>query len=531
MEESEIIELINKNEQCNDFNSEIDPFSSEKGDSNSEINENFSEYSDNVNNKYSENDSKTSDNFSENGGNDNVNSGEESYDSDNFTDSSDHFSGNEDDLSQEVSTCKQVKVFVPMVSLNEILVKVSVPFNISELLEKLKEEENEEQTTIFDSNDKFNGRIYCNNRIVTDETELIEDESAKIILIHNLMRKEYENTEFKVEAETRTRSKPTLMSKFKNLWTIKEKAKISIEIKLNSGTLIFIEQVLNYLRRDEMIQEGLFRLSGTFTRIKSLQDRLNSGDSFNADLNLTASDCHNVTSLLKQFLRNLPEPLLTFELYESWQALGDWTGQTEIAVKIANFLVNQLPKLNKKILEDLMKFLNERLKDSEITRMNACNFGTVIGPNLLWHPQEDRQMRDSTTLGLSLQSSTLASQICTLFLQNYNEIFDINTLHSNPVMAYGKVVYDYSIDDECGVESESCESSNSLKSTVSDEISSGESSSDGSLRAGQIIFINCIDDSIDGWWLAYFSNRLSKFPSNYVQVLAQRSDEELIKLL
>lgn len=494
MNDSEIIELNNKDEEFNGFDYEIDPFASEKGDSNSEISENFSEFYDN--------------------------------------------------------NVDQFKVHVPMVSSNEITVEICVPFTISELLNKLKEE----QATIFDSNEEFNGRIYCNNkRILKNESELIENESAKIVLIHNLVSEKSEP----VQIVPKTKSKPNFMSKFKNLWTIKEKEKISIDfelenLNLNTETGIpeLIEEILNFLRREEMVQEGLFRLSGTFTRIKLFQDRLNSGEKF-CDLNLTASDCHNVTSLLKQFLRNLPEPLLTFELYEAWQALGGWTSQPEIAIKIANFLINQLPKLNKKILEELMNFLNERLKDSETTRMNACNFGTVVGPNLLWHSQEDRQMRDSTTLGLSLQSSTLASQICTLFLQNYEEIFGETPLYNDPVMAYGKVLYDYG--SECGccqceAEAEGeCESGAegegedgdssigsgdfSINAISSNSVDTTATTFSESLQTGQIIFITRIEDSFDGWWLAYISRHLSKFPSNYVQVIAQRSDEELIKLL
>lgn len=516
--ESEIIEL-NK-EIIVDYNSEIDPFASEQEDSDCET----------------ENDCAVSE--------------------------------IENDVSETYSSDQlNCRVIVPMMSSTSISIEIPVPITISELFEKLKEDHSE----VFDENGNFIGRAYHNNALL-EKTSQIMESPFSIILIHDLITKTDEIEEQTEEIVDKTRSKATFMSKFRNFRNLlsgREKEKVTNVPVVFEGLKVqseFIDDVLTYLRKEEMIQEGLFRLSGTFTRIKSLQDRLIGGETFK-NLDLSAADCHNVTGLLKQYFRNLPEPLLTFALYEAWEALGDWTGRPEIAVKIANFLVNRLPQANAKILKDFMKFLYERLSDSEITRMNACNYGTVIGPNLLWHPQEDRQMRDSTTLGLSLQSSTLASQICTLFLQHYAEIFENEIdLNDAPVMAYGRVLYDWCESEDrvnsesedcvncesCGCESESCvdcesaecesescvncesvecesESCKKFETSTHDEFDDSDSFS---LQAGQVIFITGIDDSFAGWWLAYLcAGPPSKFPSNYVQVVAQRSDDTLIKLL
>ena len=543
--ESEIIELINKTEELNESENEIDPFASEKEEefSESEFADSY-ESIDSAGDKCDEGeDSVASCDISDT--EEGMSDAQESisdctgYNSDTTSDTS----GITDTGTSTANNCDGIpsnrthfKICVPMISSSEILVEIRVPFTISELFEKLKEENG----AIFDSNGKFIGRIYCNKQLInTTESHVIDNISTDLVLIHNLVS---ENDDQIVEDEIvkkKQSSKTTLMSKFKNLWVTKEKVSVTavglenMKISAKTGIPEFIEDVLTYLKRPEMVQEGLFRLSGTFTRIKNLQDRLNGGESFN-NLNLTSTDCHNVTSLLKQFLRNLPEPLLTFGLYETWQSLGDWTDKPEIAIKISNFLINQLPELNKKILMNLMKFLNERLKDSEVTRMNSCNYGTVIGPNLLWNPQEDRQMRNSTTLGLSLQSSTLASQICTLFLQNYDEIFTEVHGCDDPVMAYGKVVYDYAdcegegCDSDCGCAGGSADTCNTPSPSPSRSPSSTQSPSPTTLTAGQIIFISKIDDSFDGWWLGYISHQLAKFPSNYVQIISQRSDDELI---
>lgn len=459
-----------------------------------------------------------------------------------------------------------VTVLVPMVR-NEPLI-LPLPSTICHLLEILRQD----LPAAFDSKDEFVGRIYCAGELAEEPCGLVE-EGAVVVLINDLLREagsaditdSADSEESADSAETEGPSEPnelsdasvtressessipsvpsvpnrpaksagrpthpkSLMTRFKNLWTSDKPAKTAIEpakpattvrlefLNKNADSSLphFIEDVLEYLEADTQIQEGLFRLSGTFSRIQTLQDRLNSDERLKA-MSLPPSDCHNVASLLKQFLRNLPEPLLTFDLYDAWQSLGGWTESRKVSSQISRFLVNKLPAPNKSVLSGLMSFLHGRLKDSEITRMTACNFGTVIGPNLLWHRGEDRQSRSSATLGLSLQSTTLASQICTHFLLNYEEIFmNLKNDGDLGVLAYGRALYDYP------------------------EIL---------LREDQIVFITGIEDRHDGWWRGYIkaadeaedsSAKHSqkdeafeqKFPSNYVHVEAQESDTQIIE--
>lgn len=449
----------------------------------------------------------------------------------------------------------KVKLFIPMVSADLIELNLRRPsFTIKNVFEALMAAE---ETAVFDSNGDFIGNVYLNGEKI--EGEGFEEEfdlDCEIVMIHNLIKP----TEAEAEAEeedcdeqllplTKSGSK-SLMSKFKNLWT----GKPSVNNETDSSTSItatthqagkpkqpsavfgrpikdlkrcdsvsllpeFVSDVLNYLREPTQIQEGLFRLSGNFTKIQEIQEKLdncnnnsNSNSSGIKSIKLGPADCHNVTSLFKLFLRSLPEPLMTFALYDGWRALGGWTEYPRVAAKIGKFLVKRLPEPNQTVLRELVAFLHLRLSDSEVTRMNACNYGTVIGPNLLWHPQEDRNTRDSTTMGLSLQSSTLASQICTLFLQNYKEIFEDKEEEdkdSTVIFAYAKVLYDYDPEAEAEEDAQS-------------------------LRENQIVFVTGIEDSFDGWWRGFTlpsktnDNLVSKFPSNYVQVLQQCPDQELL---
>lgn len=66
--------------------------------------------------------------------------------------------------------------------------------------------------------------------------------------------------------------------------------------------------------------EGIFRRSGNYTRINDLKNIINIGE----EVVLSNEDTYVVAGLLKKFLRELSEPLLTFELYEEiTQFLGE----------------------------------------------------------------------------------------------------------------------------------------------------------------------------------------------------------------
>jgi len=62
-----------------------------------------------------------------------------------------------------------------------------------------------------------------------------------------------------------------------------------------------------------MDYEGIYRKSGGTNQMRQIQDEFERGDDvqFSPDL-----DICSVTSVLKQYLRNLPNPLITFEVYD-----------------------------------------------------------------------------------------------------------------------------------------------------------------------------------------------------------------------
>lgn len=62
-------------------------------------------------------------------------------------------------------------------------------------------------------------------------------------------------------------------------------------------------------------EEGLFRINGSASKVKKLKSALNANIIDYAEY---VRDPHSVAGCLKSYLRELPEPLLTFQMYPAW---------------------------------------------------------------------------------------------------------------------------------------------------------------------------------------------------------------------
>ncbi|KFV61792.1 Rho GTPase-activating protein 44, partial [Dryobates pubescens] len=106
------------------------------------------------------------------------------------------------------------------------------------------------------------------------------------------------------------------------------------------------------------------------------------------------------TGALKSYLRELPEPLMTFELYEEWIQASNIPEQEKRLQALWN-ACEKLPKANYNNIRYLIKFLAKLTEYQDMNKMTPSNVAIVLGPNLLW-PQADGNMTEMMTT-VSLQ--------------------------------------------------------------------------------------------------------------------------------
>lgn len=101
-------------------------------------------------------------------------------------------------------------------------------------------------------------------------------------------------------------------------------------------------------------------------------------------------DVHVVASVLKNYLRSLPEPMLTFKYYQEIMDVSQIMNEPQRKTAILNIL-NKLPEGNYNNFRYLMKFLTLLSEKNQRNKMSTSNIAIVMSPNLLWSQNENEQ--------------------------------------------------------------------------------------------------------------------------------------------
>ncbi|XP_063508616.1 rho GTPase-activating protein 11A isoform X2 [Pongo pygmaeus] len=150
--------------------------------------------------------------------------------------------------------------------------------------------------------------------------------------------------------------------------------------------------------------EGLFRKSGSVIRLKALKNKLDHGEGC-----LSSAPPCDIAGLLKQFFRELPEPILPADLHEALlkaQQLG-----TEEKNKATLLLSCLLADHTVHVLRYFFNFLrNVSLRSSE-NKMDSSNLAVIFAPNLLQTSEGHEKMSSNTEKKLRLQAAVVQTLI------------------------------------------------------------------------------------------------------------------------
>lgn len=168
-------------------------------------------------------------------------------------------------------------------------------------------------------------------------------------------------------------------------------------------------------------EEGLFRLAAGASVLKRLKQTMASDP---RSLQEFCSDPHAVAGALKSYLRELPEPLMTFDLYDDWMRAASLK-EPGARLEALQEVCSRLPPENFSNLRYLMKFLARLAEDQEVNKMTPSNIAIVLGPNLLWPPEKEG---DQAQLDAASVSSIQVVGVVEALIQNADTLFpgDIN---------------------------------------------------------------------------------------------------------
>ncbi|XP_032430252.1 rho GTPase-activating protein 44-like isoform X3 [Xiphophorus hellerii] len=159
-----------------------------------------------------------------------------------------------------------------------------------------------------------------------------------------------------------------------------------------------IEACVTMLLECGMQEEGLFRIAPSASKLKKLKASLDCGV---LDVQEFSTDPHAIAGALKSYLRELPEPLMTFELYIDWIQASNIQDQ-EKRLQALLGACEKLPCANNNNFKYLIKFLSKLTEYQDVNKMTPGNIAIVLGPNLLWTHDEGNITEMMTTVSLQI---------------------------------------------------------------------------------------------------------------------------------
>ncbi|XP_033985306.1 protein FAM13A isoform X4 [Trematomus bernacchii] len=179
---------------------------------------------------------------------------------------------------------------------------------------------------------------------------------------------------------------------------------------VEDGVPLVMRRMVKHLSTHALNQEGLFRVNGNVRAVETLKQRLESGE--DVDL-LSEADSCTVASLLKRFLRDLPQGLVDSTvqqaLIQHHQESGD-----DVSWSDMRDLLQQLPDVHYSLLRYLCHFLTIVESKHEENRMTAHNLATVFGPSVFQVAPGFEAMKDQN----------ICNKIMVKLIQNYSDLFE-----------------------------------------------------------------------------------------------------------
>uniref|UniRef100_A0A8C5NP70 Family with sequence similarity 13 member A n=1 Tax=Junco hyemalis TaxID=40217 RepID=A0A8C5NP70_JUNHY len=182
-----------------------------------------------------------------------------------------------------------------------------------------------------------------------------------------------------------------------------------------NGIPIVVWNIVEYLTQHGMTQEGLFRVNGSMKMVEQLRLQYERGEEVEL---VKDGDVYSAASLLKLFLRELPDGIITSALHPRFIQLYQDSRNDMQKESYLKELLKELPDAHYSLLKYLCQFLIKVAEHHVENRMNLGNLATVFGPNC-FHVRSGFE---------GMKELEICNKIMTKMLENYNTLFELEGL-------------------------------------------------------------------------------------------------------
>ncbi|XP_040298075.1 stAR-related lipid transfer protein 8 isoform X5 [Bufo bufo] len=138
-----------------------------------------------------------------------------------------------------------------------------------------------------------------------------------------------------------------------------------------------IQQAMRYIRSQCLDQVGIFRKSGVKSRIQVLR-QINESSPDN--VNYVGQSAYDVADLLKQYFRDLPEPIFTSKLTETFLQIYQHVPKDQ-RLRAVQAAILLMPDENREVLQTLLYFLSD-ISSAQENQMTPGNLAVCLAPSV-----------------------------------------------------------------------------------------------------------------------------------------------------
>ncbi|KAM9718389.1 rho GTPase-activating protein 36 isoform 1-T1 [Menidia menidia] len=189
-----------------------------------------------------------------------------------------------------------------------------------------------------------------------------------------------------------------------------------------------VERCCSHIENHGLQTVGIFRVGSSKKRVRQLREDFDMGVDVQLD---EEHSVHDVAALLKEFLRDMPDPLLPRELYPAFLHANFLRGADQL--QYLQHLLYLLPACNCDTLLRLLTLLHTvqsyaqdsiGTNDEEIpgNKMTAANLAVIFGPNLL----QREPGGDVSPHAMGIEDSTAIISATLVLVQNYRRLFTVS---------------------------------------------------------------------------------------------------------
>ncbi|KAJ2831750.1 Rho-type gtpase-activating protein, partial [Coemansia sp. 'formosensis'] len=190
-----------------------------------------------------------------------------------------------------------------------------------------------------------------------------------------------------------------------------------------------VRAAIGFIEAEGLTMEGVYRRSGSTMDIRAVQVEItrvatatNNRFTDEPAIAPAETDVTSVTSVLKQYFRDLPNPLMTSETYHLWVQASN-IASSEERVKVYRTISDSMPQPHSETLRYLMTHLKRVADCQQENKMTPNNLSVVFAPNILHMGKNDVLQEMANMSGISRTVSFL--------IQNANEIWGPSRLESS----------------------------------------------------------------------------------------------------